>query len=307
VRRWGTALLLIVLLVASTGVARGAHKPHYKGSVDSLDPGTWEAHFLWLRSDYFNYMGDVWWEVTVDAPGRVDVLFFDLPNFAAFRDGVSNRPLLEPLPSASDGAQGISGLTADLPYFLVLRNPGTATARVTWEIFAEIDWRRWQGEPPGPAWDLPIHQASPPMDRLDFWETTFTEPAVYVYHCYPHRDMTGIIEVVESNEAPSRVSVAIDEMGFHPEVIRVPVGTTVNWTNLENLTHSVNLGFVAGGLVIPQGSTSFPTLAVVLAIAAAVVGAVGLLVFRRRARRLERPSKTDASRRTKSGRTNKDK
>jgi len=175
------------------------------------------------------------------------------------------------------------------------------------EIFAEIDWRRWQGEPPGPAWDLPIHQASPPMDRLDFWETTFTEPAVYVYYCYPHHDMTGIVEVVESNETPSRVSVTIDKMGFHPEVIRVPVGTTVNWTNLENLTHSVNLGFVAGGLVIPQGSTSFPTLAVVLAIAAAVVGAVGLLVFRRRARRLERPSKTDASRRTKSGRTNKDK
>ena len=306
-RRWGTALLLIVLLVAGAGAARGAHKPHYKGSVDSLDPGTWEAHFLWLRSDYFNYMGDVWWEVTVDAPGRVDVLFFDFPNFAAFREGASNRPLLEPLLSGSDGAQGISGLTADLPYFLVLRNAGTTTARVTWTIFAEIDWRRWQGEPPGPEWNLSISQASPPMDRLDFWETTFTEPAVYVYYCYPHHDMTGIVEVVESNETPSRVSVTIDKMGFHPEVIRVPVGTTVNWTNLENLTHSVNLGWVAGGLVIPQGSTWFPPLAVVLAIAAAVVGAVGLLVFRRRARRLELRSKTEAPRRTRSGRTNKDK
>ena len=300
-------MLLIVLVVAAAGVARGAHKPYYKGSVDSLDPGAWEAHFIWLRSDYFNYMGNAWWEVTAAAPGRVDVLFFDFPNFVAFRDGATHRTLVDPLLSVPDGTQSISDLTADLPYFLVLRNSGTAMVRVTWTIYAEIDWRRWQGHPPGPEWNLTIAQASPPLNRSDSWQTTFAEPAVYVYHCHPHHDMTGIIEVVDANETPGRVSVTIDHMGFHPEVIRVPMGTVVNWTNLENLTHSVNLGLIPGGFVIPAGSTPLVPFAAVIAGAIALVAAIGLLIWRRRAGHLERASKTDASHRKESGRTNKDK
>jgi plastocyanin len=306
-RHWGLALLLIVLLVASAAVTRGAHKPHYKGSIDTLDPGEWEAHFVWLRSDYFNYMGEVWWEIYVEAPGRVDVHFFDLPNFAAFRKGTGSQPLLNPLLSVSDGAQSISKLTGDLPYFLVLRNPGTTAVRVTWTIFAEIDWRRWQGEPPGPEWNLTISDASPPLGEGGSWETTFTERAVYVYHCQPHPHMTGIVEVVESTESPNRVNVTIDDMGFHPEIIRVPVGTAVNWTNLDSWTHSVNLGLIEGGFVIPQGSAPVPLLDVVAAVAAVLAGAIGLVVLRWKRRQFERTSKMDATRRTESDRTNKDK
>jgi plastocyanin len=297
----------MVLLVASIGVTRGAHKPHYKGSIDTLDPGTWEAHFVWLRSDYFNYMGVVWWEIYVEAPGRVDVHFFDLPNFAAFRDGISSRPLLNPLLAVSDGAQSISKLTGDLPYFLVIRNTGTTTVRVTWTIFADIDWRRWQGEPPGPEWNLTITDASPALDRGGSWETTFTEPAVYIYHCQPHPHMTGIVEVVESTDSSNQVDVTIDEMGFHPEIIRVPVGTTVNWTNLDSWTHSVNLGLIEGGFVTPQGSTPVPPLWEVVAVVAVLAGAIGLVLLRRKRRRFEGTSKTAASDRMESDRTNKDK
>lgn len=306
-RRWGTALLLIVLLVGSAAVARGAHKPYYKSSVDELNPGTWEAHFVWLRSDYFNYMGEVWWQVSVDAPGRVDVFFLDVRNFEAFRDGRDYRPLLDPLLSVSDGSQRISHLSGDLPYFLVLRNAGTAPVPAIWSIFAEIDWRRWQGEPPGPEWNLTITEASPPLNRAGSWETTFIEPAVYVYHCLPHVDMTGIVEVVASNETPTQVNVTIDRMGFHPEVIRVPVGTTVNWTNLDNMTHSVILGLIPGGFVIPADSTlGLPSALVIVAGGVSAV-AFGLLVLRRRRRGLEGTSKTDALRRTETDLTNKDK
>jgi plastocyanin len=296
VRRWGSVLLLIILLVASVGVARASHKPLYKGSADALAPGAWEAHFVWLRSDYFTYTGEIWWEVYVDPPGHVDVLFFDLPNFEAFRDGQAPRPLLDPLVSVPDGAQRLTGLTGDLPYFLVLQNGGTTSERVTWTIYAEIDWRRWQGQPPGPDWNLTVAVSSPPLNRSDAWETTFSEPAVFVYHCLPHIDMTGIVEVVPSTESSGTVNVTISHMGFHPEVIQVPVGTTVRWTNLDNLTHSVNLAVIPGGFVLPPSSFFGPAFTVALVVAAASVVVIALLVLRRRERRPEGTSKTEESR-----------
>jgi len=298
VRRWGTALLVLCCLLLSASAVGGSHKPYYKGSVDFLGPNAWEVHFVWLRSDYFNYMGQVWWQVAVDGPGTVDVLFFDLPNFDAFRDGRSPQTLLAPLLSVADGSQYISGLTGDLPYFLVLRNSGSAAARVNWTIFAEIDWRRWQGEPAGPDWNLTVTRASPPLDRSDSWETPFTSPAVYVYHCLPHVDMTGIVEVVDTNETPVRVDVAIHDMGFHPEVIRIPVGSTVNWTNFDNMSHSVNLGLLPGGFVLPPASTSpFPLAYAVVAIAVSAA-AIGLLVLRRKRRATEGRSKSGSQNRT---------
>ncbi len=300
--RWGAAILLAICLVGSASVSTASHKPFYKTSVDHLDPAGWEAHFVWLRSDYFNYMGNVWWQVSVANPGRVDILFFDLSNFRAFQGGLAAQTLLDPVLSVSDGSQYISGLTGDLPYFLVLRNAGGAAARVNWTIFADIDWRRWQGEPAGPAWNLTISQASPILNLGDSWETAFTAPAVYVYHCQPHVDMTGIVEVVDSNETPARVAIQIRDMGFHPEVIRIPVGSTVNWTNLDNTTHSVNLGLIPGGLVPPpRTAIDFPPASVLVA-ALVPAAAFALLVLRRGPRVAEGTSKTDPPGRTSPGR-----
>ncbi|HYY47965.1 MAG TPA: hypothetical protein VFA17_04705 [Thermoplasmata archaeon] len=306
-RRWGTAGLLILLLLASAVPASASHKPLYKGSADSLNPGSWEAHFVWLRSDFFTYTGDIWWEVYVDPPGRVDVLFFDLAGFEAFRDGQGSEPLLDPLLSVPDGTQRMAGLTGDLPYFLVLRNSGPANVQVTWSIYADIDWRRWQGQPPGPDWNLTIAAASPPLNGSDSWERTFEAPAVYVYHCLPHVDMTGIVEVVPSDGSSRTVNVTIRHMDFHPEVLRIPAGTTVRWTNLDNLTHSVNLGVIPGGFVRPASSTLGKILPFVSIAAVVPAVAISLLVLRKRGRRLEGTSKSTASHRTDEGRTNKDK
>ena len=293
-RGWGIALLLAVCLVASASVVRASHKPIYKSSTDVLEPGTWEPHFVWLRSDYFNYMGQVWWQTYVVGPGLIDLLFLDLENFYAFRDGRPYQTIVPPLGPATDGAQYASDLSGDLPYFLVIRNAGSVTAHVTWTIFAEIDWRRWQGDPPGPTLNLTIERASGPLQNGSSWETTFDAPAVYVYHCNPHIDMTGIVEVVPGNATSTPVAVQIHDMGFHPEVIRVPVGSTVVWTNHDGTNHSVNLGILPGGfVVIPAGGASLSAVFGFGALAAAP--AVGLLLFlRRRARAVEGSSKKPA-------------
>src|SRR5207249_1493511 len=165
-----------------------------------------EAHFVWLRSDYFNYMGQVWWQTYVAVPGLIDLLFLDLENFYAFRDGRPYQTIVPPLGPATDGAQYASDLSGDLPYFLIIRNAG---------------------------------------------------------------------------------SVTVHDMGFHPEVIRVPVGSTVEWTNHDGTNHSVNLGILPGGfVVIPAGGA--PLSAVLGLGALAAAPAVGLLLFlRRRARAAE--------------------
>lgn len=303
-RGWAVLLLIVLCIAAISAPARAAHKPFYKSSIDDLAPGTWEAHFVWLRSDYFNYMGEVWWQVSVNGSGVVDILFLDLESFYSFRDGGPYRTLLSPLESVSSGSQYISQLTSDLPYFLILRNPGNTMVQANWTIFAEVDWRRWQGEPPGPTINLTWGQSSPLLGQGGSWETTFTKPETYIYHCEPHFDMTAILEVIQANATPSRVEVKIYGMGFHPEVLRVPVGTTVNWTNLDSMEHSVHLGILEGGFIMPERPWQLEWWWSLLVVPAAI-GA--LLVFRRRRRKAEGTSKPALESRTEVWSRNKHK
>jgi hypothetical protein len=260
------------------------HEPIYKSGIDTLYPDNWEAHFVWLRSPYFNFLGEVWWRLVVlDEFGTVDVLFLDWEGFQAFRDGEPFEALVDPLQGVRTGSGWKSGLDGDLPYFLVLLNPGRSRVQVIWAIFAELDYRRWQGQEPGPTLDLDPVISSPPLQSQESWETTFEEPGFYISHTRPFLDNTGFIEVVPSPAPGPPVDIGIRYLGFHPEVIRVAVGTTVRWTNLDTHESTVEVGILPEGVIfyVPPSQPAFRW--VLLPAAVAVGGALALLrLFRRK-------------------------
>lgn len=285
---WIVSILLAASLLATAGFALGAHKPHYKGSVDILEPGSWAAHFVWLRNPYFTYDGKVEWEYRVEGEGTVDAVFLDWAGFQAFREGQAYAPLVAEQRNQAAGVAGISGLTPDLPYFLVLRNPGSGVITVRWQIFAEIDWRRWQGQEPGPTLELTKVDGSPLLSRGESWSMAFTEPGFYIYDCWPHADMTALVEVVPAEEAGPTQDVDVRSYGFHPEVLRVPQGTVFHWTNLDGVEHSIQVYLLPEGLPEePEARSPASALPWVLGVGAAVAGAalVTILALLRARRR----------------------
>lgn len=240
---WTTTLVLFgILLAPVTGVSAN-HEPIYKAGLDTLNPGEWEAHFVWLRSPHFNFIGEVWWRVlVVEGAGTVDVLFVDWAGFQTLQGGEDIQPLVQPLSSVASGYGWKSGLTHELPYFLVIQNPGSSRVQVMWAIFTELDYRRWQGQEPGPTLTLVPMASSPPLGPDDSWEMTFSAEGLYVVHTEPIIDNTGIVEVTSSLAPGPAVDVTIRDLGFHPEVIRIPAGTTVRWTNLDDFESTLHLG-----------------------------------------------------------------
>lgn len=245
-----TSWVLIVLslaFLASSPLAPAAanHEPIYKTGVDTLNPGSWEAHFVWLRSDYFNFLGEVWWRVlVVGEGGTVNAMFLDWAGFRAFHEGAPFEPLVEPQYVAETGYGWKSKLSHELPYFLVIQNPGRSRVQVLWAIFAELDYRRWQGQEPGPTLELDPAGRSPLLTQSVGWEKTFHEPGLYVAYTEPYVDNTGLIEVAPADAPGPAVDVAIQELGFHPEVIRIPAGTTIRWTNQDEHESIIAVGLV---------------------------------------------------------------
>ena len=45
--------------------------------------------------------------------------------------------------------------------------------------------------------------------------------------------------IVEAQEKPSMVEVKIDNFSFGPTTLTIPVGTTVTWTNRDDIPHTV--------------------------------------------------------------------
>lgn len=90
---------------------------------------------------------------------------------------------------------------------------------------------------------------------------TFDEPGSFPYSCQIHPVMTGTVEVRDEDgnvpasssgmASPSAspgatpaatdepASVTIENVAFNPPEIEVPAGTTVTWTNRENVPHTV--------------------------------------------------------------------
>ncbi len=273
------------------------HEPIYKTGLDTLNPGSWEAHFVWLRSEYFNFLGEVWWRVLVlEGKGTVNAMFLNWAGFRAFHEGEPFEPLLEPQYVSGTGYGWKSQLTSDLPYFLVIENPGRSRVQVMWAIFAELDFRRWQGQEPGPTLELDPAGRSPLLTRDAGWEKRFHEPGLYVAHTEPFVDNTGLIEVVPSAAPGPAVDVTIQELGFHPEVLRIPAGTTVRWTNQDDHESTITVGLVAEALA--PASPPRPGLAwALLPAATAGAAAVSLVrLFGRRPRREGSPRPRQAAR-----------
>lgn len=255
---WGLmlAISLLVSVLAVTLSSQGAHKPFYKFSSDELVSGEWEAHFVWLRSPHFNYVGSVYWELEVVGEGTVDVFFLEWAEFQKFIEGQTFRTLIDPLRSVGSGAQRVDYLDPDSPYFLIIQNQGLTALQVTWVIYADIDWRRWQGQDPGPTFNVVPVDESPMLALDESWTMTFDEPGYYRYYCFPHAEMTGLVEVVASASPEDAWEVAIRDFGFHPEVIRLAQGTSIRWTNLDGVEHSVRVEVLPDGIsgVAPEGS-----------------------------------------------------
>lgn len=293
VRRLAIGLVIAFVLLTplvSLNPAVGAHKPHYKAGVDMLDPTGWEGHFLWLRSQFFSYTGQVYWEFRTDG-GVVDAFFMAWGEFRDFREGRLFDTVTEAHLSVQEGVEGASDLSKNFPYLLVFRNPGDEPVTVDWHLYAEIDWRRL-GEPvPGPTLNFAFEQGSPQLARDESWVTTLQEPGHYLYYCSPHTDMTALIEVVPAESPAPQLAVAIRDYGFHPETIRVPVGTSLLWTNHDVAEHSVQIGLLPEGIPdepaspdepapLPAPSLPFPWWLLLLVPA---VGALAfVLVYRRR-------------------------
>ncbi|MDX1534509.1 MAG: hypothetical protein R3291_02695 [Thermoplasmata archaeon] len=281
---FGVAIAVLALTpLLALGSALAAHRPLYKSSVDVLEGGEWEAHFLWLRNPFFVYTGQAYWEFDTDG-GVVDGFFVTWGEFRNFREGRSFTTVTPPHLGVVEGVEGASGLSTDIPYLLVFQNPGSRSVRVTWELFAEIDWRRL-GEPmPGPTLDLTPWEGSPLLARDESWEIVFEAPGHYLYYCRPHTDMTAIIEVVPGDGSAASLAVAIRDFGFHPETIQIPAGTPLVWTNHDGVEHSVQIGLLAQGIPedpvpLPSSLAPFPWwLMLFLAPAAA---AMILVAFRR--------------------------
>ncbi|MCJ2530938.1 MAG: hypothetical protein LN413_01285 [Candidatus Thermoplasmatota archaeon] len=281
----GLAIAFVLLTpLAFVNPAFAAHKATYKSGVDVLDTEGWEGHFLWLRSPAFSYTGQVYWEFRADGD-VVDALFMTWGEFRNFREGRPFDTITEPQLGVQEGVEGAFGLSTDSPYILVFRNPGNQSVTVTWELFAEIDWRRL-GEPPsGPKLNLTFQQGSPPLAKDESWETTLQEPGYYLGYCRPHADMTALIEVVPAPSPAPQLAVAIRDYGFHPEMIRIPVGTPLLWTNHDGVEHSVQIGLLPEGIPdapapLPAPSTPFPWWLLVLIPAAGALAFV--FVYRRR-------------------------
>lgn len=271
------AALVATLLLAGMGPVSAAHKPHYKSSVDILAPDGWEAHFVWLRDPFFAFTGQVYWEFTAQG-GAVDALFLTWWEFRSFRDGQPFQPLPESLLGMADGAEGTSGLSTDFPYVLVFRNPQAGPVTVDWEIFAEIDWRRLGESMPGPSHNLTFQEASPLLAQDASWGTALTEPGFYLYHCHPHADMTALIEVIPAAQPGAPLDLAIRDYGFHPEIVQVPAGTPLQWTNHDGAQHSVQIDLLAEGIPTEPAASNPWTLPLPWVLLFVVVAAVGGVV-----------------------------
>ena len=82
------------------------------------------------------------------------------------------------------------------------------------------------------------------------WMHEFTTEETFSYHCHPHPNMMA--QVVVSSTDPTAqsgmVNLTISGYAFHANRIVVKPGTMVQWTNLDNVTHTVTQEAAAAGI-----------------------------------------------------------
>ncbi len=76
------------------------------------------------------------------------------------------------------------------------------------------------------------------MDPDGRWEFTFPTVGSYDYFCRPHPYMRATVRV-EGTGNDTEPSVAIRNYRFEPATVSVPPGTRVQWTNEDDVGHTV--------------------------------------------------------------------
>ena len=72
---------------------------------------------------------------------------------------------------------------------------------------------------------------------------TFKEAGTFPYYCEIHQpDMKGTIVVQQGVSGPDTVTVAMENLQFHPQQDTVATGTSVLWVNHDNVDHTVISG-----------------------------------------------------------------
>lgn len=84
------------------------------------------------------------------------------------------------------------------------------------------------------------------MQANETWSHTFTEEAVFDYHCHPHPWMQAKITVIASDgREPMNHTINVvepadfEEWTFDPEELTVMVGDTVTWFNDGEQMHKI--------------------------------------------------------------------
>jgi plastocyanin len=79
---------------------------------------------------------------------------------------------------------------------------------------------------------------SPELQKGDRWSLTLEQAGDVAYHCHPHPYMEGTVRVTSTGE-PREVEVRIQNFIFVPNMVEVPAGSTIVWTNEDEAMHQV--------------------------------------------------------------------
>ncbi len=101
------------------------------------------------------------------------------------------------------------------------------------------------------------------LTQGDSWSFTFNEEGLVTFWCSPHPTMTGDIQVVPvgtEGALSGQVFIEIIDYSFSPSNITVEVGSTVTWTNKDDVTHTVEIDLEGGdapegGMMMQHGSS----------------------------------------------------
>jgi plastocyanin len=92
------------------------------------------------------------------------------------------------------------------------------------------------------------------LTQDDSWSFTFNEEGLVTFWCSPHPTMTGDIQVVPvgtEGALSGQVFIEIIDYSFSPSNLTVEVGSTITWTNKDDVTHTVEIDLQGGAA--PEG------------------------------------------------------
>lgn len=96
-----------------------------------------------------------------------------------------------------------------------------------------------ESDEPASAPEAMSGEASDLLSNGEMTSFVFNEAGEYAVYCEPHPVMQMTVIVEEGAEATDKVSVDIADYEFGEETITVAPGTTIEWTNQDQVQHNV--------------------------------------------------------------------